>query len=72
MQKTRASNRQHNDLPASNDHDLVIGAHYDSMFNTVGAHDNASGTAAFLSVAIFKPKGELCELTQQKLVLSPL
>ena len=56
--------------PAGHDCNLVIGAHCDAMFNTVGTHDNASGTAAFLPVAIFKPKGELCEGTQQKLVLS--
>ncbi len=31
------------------------------MFDTVGAHDNASGTAAFLSVAILEPKGDDCE-----------
>ena len=30
---------------------LIIGAHYDSFFNTVGAHDNASGTAAVLNIA---------------------
>ncbi len=42
---------------------LVIGVHYDSIFNTVGAHDSASGTVAFRSVAILKPKSELCELT---------
>jgi len=35
------------------------------MFNIVGAHDNASGTAAFRSVAILKPKSELCELNQR-------
>ena len=30
---------------------LIIAAHYDSFFNTVGAHDNASGIAALLCAA---------------------
>ena len=30
---------------------LMIAAHYDSFFNTVGAHDNASGVAALLCAA---------------------
>ncbi len=30
---------------------IIIGAHYDSFFNTVGAHDNASGVAALLCAA---------------------
>lgn len=31
--------------------DIVVCAHYDSFFNTVGAHDNASGTTALLCLA---------------------
>ncbi len=30
---------------------MVVGAHYDSFFGTVGANDNASGTAALLAMA---------------------
>lgn len=30
---------------------VIIGAHYDSFFNTVGAHDNASGVVALLCAA---------------------
>lgn len=30
---------------------VIVGAHYDSFFNTVGAHDNASGTAVLLLLA---------------------
>ncbi len=30
---------------------IIISTHYDSMFNTVGAHDNASGTVALLKLA---------------------
>lgn len=43
--------------PSNEDCSIIIAAHYDSMYNTVGAHDNASGIAAFLSVATTKPKG---------------
>jgi len=35
----------------SRDASIIIGAHYDSFFNTVGAHDNASGTTALLCAA---------------------
>lgn len=31
--------------------EIMICAHYDSFYNTVGAHDNASGTAALLGLA---------------------
>jgi len=31
--------------------DIFVSAHYDSMFNTVGAHDNASGVACLLKLA---------------------
>ncbi len=30
---------------------FIVSAHYDSFFNTVGAHDNASGTVALLRLA---------------------
>ncbi len=30
---------------------IIISTHYDSMFNTVGAHDNASGTVALIELA---------------------
>jgi hypothetical protein len=30
---------------------LIVGAHYDSFFGTVGANDNASGTAVLLAMA---------------------
>jgi len=30
---------------------VIVAAHYDSFFNTVGAHDNASGVAALLCAA---------------------
>ncbi|MFH1832725.1 MAG: M28 family peptidase [Candidatus Levyibacteriota bacterium] len=36
-------------------YEIIVAAHYDSMFNTVGAHDNASGIAALLGVAETKP-----------------
>ncbi len=32
---------------------IVVSTHYDSMFNTVGAHDNASGIVALLKLAAF-------------------
>ncbi|MEW6528673.1 MAG: M28 family peptidase [Candidatus Micrarchaeota archaeon] len=37
--------------PKSKDCDVIVCTHYDSMFNTVGAHDNASGTAALIGLA---------------------
>jgi Zn-dependent M28 family amino/carboxypeptidase len=30
---------------------IIVSAHYDSFFNTVGAHDNASGTIALLKLS---------------------
>ena len=36
---------------ASRKHRLILCAHYDSMFNTVGAHDNASGVVTLLNLA---------------------
>lgn len=42
------------------DENLIVGAHYDSEFNTPGANDNASGVAAMLAIAYdlrdYKPK----------------
>lgn len=37
--------------PKGKEGDIVVCAHYDSMFNTVGAHDNASGTTALIGLA---------------------
>ena len=37
--------------PASKKHRLILCSHYDSMFNTVGAHDNASGVVTLLNLA---------------------
>ena len=41
------------EIPGSSraDEILVIGAHYDSAFNTLGANDNATGAAAVLALA---------------------
>jgi hypothetical protein len=36
---------------SAKDAPVIICSHYDSMYNTVGAHDNASGTAALLGIA---------------------
>lgn len=42
------------------DENLIVGAHYDSEFNTPGANDNGSGVAAMLAIAYdlkdYKPK----------------
>jgi len=35
----------------SKDSNLIVSAHYDSFYNTVGAHDNASGAISLLSLA---------------------
>lgn len=43
--------------PSNGKYEIIIAAHYDSMFNTVGAHDNASGIAALLGVAATEPSG---------------
>ncbi|MFC1786671.1 M28 family metallopeptidase [Halobacteriota archaeon] len=37
--------------PKGKECDVLVCAHYDSMFNTVGAHDNASGTVALMDLA---------------------
>lgn len=41
--------------PNNGEYEMIISAHYDSMFNTVGAHDNASGIAALLGIAENRP-----------------
>jgi hypothetical protein len=39
------------ELPPLGDHTVLIGAHYDSLFCTPGAYDNASGAACLLALA---------------------
>jgi Xaa-Pro aminopeptidase len=39
------------ELPRRGDRLVIIGAHYDSFWNTAGAYDNASGAACLLSLA---------------------
>jgi Iap family predicted aminopeptidase len=42
---------------------VIVGAHYDSFFNTVGAHDNASGTSGLLCLArrlSSAPRSDVC------------
>lgn len=39
------------DEPRAGRPGFIVAAHYDSFFTTVGAHDNASGTAALLRLA---------------------
>lgn len=36
------------DVPGRSDDRVLVGAHYDTFFNTVGAYDNGSGTIALL------------------------
>jgi len=42
--------------------EILVCAHYDSFYNTVGAHDNASGTAALLGLAetLANERGDIC------------
>jgi hypothetical protein len=39
------------DIPGTGDGTVLLCAHYDSFFNTVGAYDNGSGTIALLHLA---------------------
>jgi hypothetical protein len=39
------------DIPGTGDGSVLLCAHYDSFFNTVGAYDNGSGTIALLHLA---------------------
>lgn len=39
------------DVPGTGDGSVLLCAHYDSFFNTVGAYDNGSGTIALLHLA---------------------
>jgi hypothetical protein len=43
--------------PPTGTYDIIVGAHYDSVPNTVGAHDNASGVATLISLAASQPDG---------------
>ena len=44
---------------AADDPDIIICAHYDSMYNTVGAYDNGAGTAVLMALAEKLSKQEL-------------
>ncbi len=49
-------NKEIANIIATSNHEasgVVVSTHYDSMFNTVGAHDNASGTVALLKLTEF-------------------
>lgn len=45
-------------IPGESDNVLVIGAHYDSAYDSPGANDNASGVAALIEIAKFLVKNK--------------